>query len=150
MRKILPKIGWILSYFQILVIVPFGTCTQGDDDPWTASLIYSILPLLGLIIILVSNKENRESTSMGLPHIITLIAILWNTPSFWIRCTFQGQHICAGFDKDLINAFGPELWHRFWAPVVTIMGLAFVVLGFRYFKNDKQEYQTKVSTKMQK
>lgn len=132
--KILQRIGWSLSYFQMWVLIPFGTCTQGDDDPWCASLIYAVVPLVGLVLILVSSIKIRRSL-MGIPHFITLILILINTPSYWIRVTFKGQHICAGFDKEYSAAFEPQFWHRLWAPCVTILGLAFVVIGFLYFKN---------------
>jgi len=109
MAKLLQRIGWFLSYFQMVVLIPFGTCTQGDDDPWSASLLYAVVPLIGLILIILSSKATRKSSLMGIPHIFTLFLIIWNTPSYWIRVTFQGQHICAGFEDDLINAFEPAL-----------------------------------------
>jgi uncharacterized membrane protein len=143
--KILQRIGWGLSYFQILVLIPFGTCTQGDDDPWRASLMCSVVPLIGLILILVSSKEVRKSL-MGIPHIFTLLLILWNTPSYWIRVTFQGQHICAGFHNDYMNSFEPELWHRMWAPYVTIIGFAFVLMGAVCLKNHIKERRTNALT----
>ena len=132
--KKLQKIGWILSYFQIIVLMTFGTCTQGDDDPWRASLIYSVVPFLGLILILVSSRNYRRSL-IGIPHILSLFLILYNTPPYWLRVTIQGQHICAGFDKGYGGAYEPQLWHRLWAPWVTILGLSFVVIGFLHLKN---------------
>lgn len=143
--KLLQRIGWFLSYFQIVVLIPFGTCTQGDDDPWAASLFYAVVPLLGLVLILVSSIKIRKSL-MGIPHVLTLSLILWNTPSYWLRVTFQGQHICAGFEEDLINALTPELWHRFWAPVVSIIGLSLVYLGYCQFRYYLKEHRTIGST----
>jgi hypothetical protein len=146
MGKVLSRTGWVLSYFQILLLLPFGTCTGGNDLPWALSILYGVVPLIGLTLILASRRKIRKSTLMGLPHVLTLFLILWETPSYWIRCTFQGQHICAGFSEDYINAFQPELWHRFWAPIVTTLGLAFVVLGFVYFKNYMHYYRTRASS----
>ncbi len=140
--KLLQRAGWFLSYFQIWVLIPFGTCTQGDDDPWAASLFYLTAPLLGLVLILVSSGKIRKSL-MGAPHVITLGLILWNTPSYWLNVTFQGRHICAGYSKWHLNSFEPEIWHRFWAPVVTITGLAFVVTGFIYFRNYIKDHGAK-------
>jgi len=139
--KSLQRIGWLLSYFQLVVLIPFGTCTQGDDGPWSASLFYAVVPLLGLLLISVSTIKIQKSL-MGIPHILTLSLILWNTPYYWIRVAFQGQHICAGFEEDLINSFKPELWHRAWAPIVTVLGLAFVFMGFTCFRNFIKEHRT--------
>ncbi|NTW89026.1 MAG: hypothetical protein HGB26_07900 [Desulfobulbaceae bacterium] len=125
----------------MIVLIPFGTCTQGDDGPWSASFIYSVVPIIGLVLILVSSKKTRESL-MGIPHVLTLLLILLNTPSYWLRVTFQGQHICAGFQKDNINSFQPELWHRLWAPYVTIIGLAFFLMGIVFFKNHIKAHRT--------
>ena len=141
--KLLQRIGWFLTYFQIVVLIPFGTCTQGDDDAWAASILYAVVPLIGLILILVSSKRDNRSSLMGIPHVLTLFLILWNTPSYWIRVTFQGQHICAGFRKWYFASFEPELWHRFWAPIVTVLGLACVVLSFQYFMNYLKDHRTK-------
>jgi hypothetical protein len=66
--KILQRIGWFLSYFQMWVLIPFGTSTQGDDDLWSASFIYAVVPLIGLVLILVSSIKIRKSL-MGIPHI---------------------------------------------------------------------------------
>jgi hypothetical protein len=150
MAKLLQRIGWVLSYFQIVVLIPFGSCTQGDDDPWLASLYYAVVPVIGFILIIATSKGIRKSSLMGIPHIFTLFLIFWNTPSYWIRCTFQGQHICAGFSNDYINGFQPVLWHRFWAPIVTMLGFTCVVLGFIYFKNYIKEYRTSHCSRMQK
>ncbi len=60
MGKGLQRIGWILSYFQIVVLIPFGTCTQGDDDAWAASILYAVVPFIGLILILASSRATRK------------------------------------------------------------------------------------------
>ncbi len=90
--KLLQRIGWFLTYFQIVVLIPFGTCTQGDDDAWAASILYAVVP---------------------------------------------------GFRKWYFGSFEPELWHRFWAPIVTVLGLACVVLSFKYFMNYLKDHRTK-------
>ena len=139
--KFLQRTGWVLSYFMLWVLIPFGTCTQGDDDPWLASFFYSVVPLIGLVLILISSIKIRESR-MGLTHVLTLLLIVFNTPSYWISVTFKGQHICAGFDSYYINSFEPALWHRLWAPYVTILGLAFIVMGITFFKNYIKAHRT--------
>jgi hypothetical protein len=139
--KFLQRTGWVLSYFILWVLIPFGTCTQGDDDPWLASFFYSAVPLLGLVLILISSIKIRESR-MGLTHVLTLLLIVFSTPSYWIRVTFQGQHICTGFDNNCINTFEPEFWHRMWAPYVTILGLIFLFIGIVYYKNHIKAHRT--------
>jgi hypothetical protein len=135
MKKIIEIIGWILSYLHIIAVIPFGTCTQGDDDPWRGSLFFALIALFGFLLIILGSIKSNKKSFMGLPHFFSLILILFNTPSYWIRVTFQGRHICAGFNDEYLNSFDPELWHRFWAPIITIEGLIFVFLGYIFFRN---------------
>ncbi|MGI9332205.1 MAG: hypothetical protein ACR2RL_03525 [Gammaproteobacteria bacterium] len=113
-----------------------GTCTQGDDDPWAASLfIYLPLLCVALCLAYLGLPNARVLRWLTLPHAFTLIiALMWVTP-YLLGATFGGEHMCTVREG---SYYGVEMaaFQPYWAPIQLA---ALGVLGFviwRYWSVD--------------
>ena len=143
MKTALIIIGWIFSYMNIIALVPFGTCTQGDDDPWKASFFYAGIALIGLLILLVGLRDNNKYPVFGVPHLLSIILILWNITPYWTRTTFQGQHVCTVFTGVDFSDFETKIWHRLWAPLITTLEIVFIMISYKGLKSYIKKYRLK-------
>lgn len=125
--------GWILSLSLFIGIAGplFGTCTQGDDDPWLASLfVLAPVGLAGLVMAASGAKSGRRYSLFAIPHIATLMLGGQLIPIYFSQTTIKGIHVCAvregGFE------YSASLAQQLWAPswFIVLLVLVYVILLF--------------------
>ena len=123
-------VGWLLTYSLPIALIAFGTVTQGDDDAWRVSLfLLSPIAVIGCLMLSILRKKAKSFRWMGAIHIITILLAVVILPGYWARVTIARDHIGAGFNSDYVGAFEPEIWHCWWAPVMTLLVVWVALLG---------------------
>jgi hypothetical protein len=135
MRGAAAAVGWVGTWSWPVLYLPhvLGSCTQGSEDPWLASLvIYLPALLLMLAVASLGIRGARWLRWLTLPHLITLLLALYMvTPYLW-GTTILGHHLCtvrdglAGFD-----AYERSMFAVLWAP---LQFAALCVLGYTVYR----------------
>lgn len=123
-------LGWFFTFAIIPAALAFGTCNQGDDSPWLVSLLfYCPIAVLGSVLLWRGASWILADYLIVLPHLGTGL-LLWHIlPPYWERCTFGGQHICAGMSADY-GEIKASWGHPFWAPILTAIFLFVIFVAF--------------------
>ena len=122
----------LIILFDLLVSLGavLGTCTQGDDGRFYASIMYdaqycsfsSIVRLL---------RENRGSKFIWITPLIALLAAMSVTYSwapFVIETTIEGHHLCGKeFDSNLRES---DVWSRGIPTLHIVLSLVIFMLSF--------------------
>jgi hypothetical protein len=133
MRAVL---GWILSLALLVGIAGplFGTCTQGDDSPWSAGLfVYAPVGLVGLVVAAADAKSGRLYGLLAVPHFATLILGIQFIPAYFLQTTIRGIHVCSvreGHGFDASASIAQQLWAPLWFGILLVV--AYVV--FLYWR----------------
>ncbi len=124
----------ILLYgFWVSLGAVSGTCTQGDDGRFYASIMYgSVLFILIMVRLL---RENRGLQFIWImPFIALLVALLvaMSVTYFWapfvIETTIEGHHLCGKeFDSHLAES---DVWSRSISTLHIVFSLAIFMLSF--------------------
>ncbi|MGL1044962.1 hypothetical protein ACSTD6_22485, partial [Vibrio vulnificus] len=106
-----------------------GTCTQGDDGRFYASIMYG--SVLFILIIVRLLRENRGSQLIWTTPLIALLAAMSIT-YFWapfvIETTVEGHHLCGKeFDSHLVES---DVWSRSIPTLHIVVSLAIFMLSF--------------------
>lgn len=123
--------GWFLSLALLIGIAGplFGTCTQGDDDPWLAGLfVLAPVGLVGLAIAATGAKLGRFYSLLAIPHVATLLLGGLFIPTYFLHTTIRGLHVCSvreggGFDTPA--SIAQQLWAPLWFCILLVV--AYVV-----------------------
>ncbi|WP_394388318.1 hypothetical protein [Shewanella woodyi] len=103
-----------------------GTCTQGDDARFYASLLYGT-PLFLLLILRVAFDKNRILFKRI--NVVAALLLMTSVSYFWmplmIDTTIKGHHLCGGDFDSYIN--GSYALERF-IPVLHIFSSLFVLV----------------------
>ncbi|EGQ7821222.1 hypothetical protein C4D09_RS23580 [Vibrio parahaemolyticus] len=106
-----------------------GTCTQGDDGRFYASIMYG--SVLFILIIVRLLRENRGSKFIWITPLIALLAAMSVTYSwapFVIETTIEGHHLCGKeFDSHLVES---DVWSRSIPTLHIVFSLAIFMLSF--------------------
>lgn len=134
-------LAWLLTYALPIALIAFGTVTQGDDDAWWGSLfIIAPVATIGCLMLSLTSGSIRRYRWMSVFHLVTVLLASTILPGYWVRVTIARDHIGAGFSTDYVRSFDPELWHFWWAPVMTGLVAWVIFLTVRAFRT-KQEAQ---------
>ncbi len=124
----------ILLYgFWVSLGAVSGTCTQGDDGRFYASIMYgSVLFILIMVRLL---RENRGLQFIWITPLIALLVALLVAMSvtyFWapfvIETTIEGHHLCGKeFDSHLAES---DVWSRSIPTLHIFFSLAIFMLSF--------------------
>lgn len=106
-----------------------GTCTQGDDGRFYASIMYG--SVLFILIIVRLLRENRGSISIWIKPLIALLAAM-SVTYFWapfvIETTIEGHHLCGKeFDSHLVAS---DVWFRGIPTLHIVFSLVIFMLSF--------------------
>ena len=135
-------LAWLLTYALPIALIAFGTVTQGDDDAWWGSLfVFAPVATVGCLILALTVRSVRCYRWMSTPHLLTALLAIKLLPGYWTRVTIARDHIGAGFSPDYVGAFDPELWHFWWAPVMTALVAWVIFLAVRAFRTKKEAEQ---------
>jgi hypothetical protein len=129
--------GWVLSLALLIGIAGplFGTCTQGDDDPWLAGLfVFAPLGLAGLAMAASGARLGRRYSLFAIPHIATLMLGAQFIPSYFSQTTIKGVHVCSvraggGFEDPA------SLAQQLWAPSWFMVSLVLVYVVFLFWRS---------------
>ena len=120
----------ILLYgFWVSLGAVSGTCTQGDDGRFYASIMYgSVLFILIMVRLL---HENRGLQFIWITPLIALLVAM-SVTYFWapfvIETTIEGHHLCGKeFDSHLA---GSDVWSRSIPTLHIVFSLAIFMLSF--------------------
>ncbi|TOH75087.1 hypothetical protein CGI74_23175 [Vibrio parahaemolyticus] len=106
-----------------------GTCTQGDDGRFYASIMYG--SVLFILIIVRLLRESRGSKFICITPLIALLAAM-SVTYFWapfvIEITIEGHHLCGKeFDSHLVES---DVWSRSIPALHIVFSLAIFMLSF--------------------
>ncbi len=106
-----------------------GTCTQGDDGRFYASIMYG--SVLFILIIVRLLRENRGSIFIWIKPLIALLAAM-SVTYFWapfvIETTIEGHHLCGKeFDYHLVAS---DVWFRGIPTLHIVFSLVIFMLSF--------------------
>src|SRR5437868_11338915 len=116
--RALATFGWLFSLGLLVGIAAplFGTCIQGDDGPWMASLIvYAPVGLLGLIVAWRAPQAGRQFCWLAAPHILTIALGCYFVPFYSLKTTFGGLDVCSAREGGFYGVPTTVL-QRLWAP----------------------------------
>ncbi len=107
-----------------------GTCTQGDDGRFYASIIYSLV--LGLPIVVALKRGYKDTKFIWISPLIALLSAMLVT-YFWmplvIETTIKGHHLCGKiFDSYLGEIY---LFERAIPMIHIVSSLAIFMLSLR-------------------
>ena len=132
--RTLAVFGWLLSLGLLMGIAGplFGTCTQGSDDPWTASLIfYAPIGLFGLLLAWRGSPTGHHFCWLAAPHILTLALGSYFVPVY-LQTTFGDQDVCSVREGASYGITVTAL-QRAWAPSWFCFLVALVWVFSRYW-----------------
>ena len=106
-----------------------GTCTQGDDGRFYASIMSG--SVLFIVIMLRLLRENRGSKFIWIMPLIALLGAM-SVTYFWapfvIETTIEGHHLCGKeFDSHLVES---DVWSRSIPTLHIVFSLAIFMLSF--------------------
>ncbi len=121
----------LIILFGLLVSLGavLGTCTQGDDGRFYASITYG--SVLFILIIVRLLRENRGSKFIWITPLIALLAAM-SVTYFWapfvIETTIEGHHLCGKeFDSHLGES---DAWSRGIPMLHIVLSLVIFMLSF--------------------
>ena len=136
--QLITVLGWLLTYLLPLALIANGTANQGDDSPWAVSFfVLSPLILLGLCLLLCTRRYWHYFRWMGLYHILSILLGIIILPQYWQNVTFNGSHIASGMSDDYIDSFEPEVWHYYWAPLLSFYLLTVTYITYQSWKSPR-------------
>lgn len=130
--------GWVLSLALLIGIAGplFGTCTQGDDDPWLAGLfVLAPIGLVGLAVAAAGSKLGRPYSLLAVPHVATLILGAQFIPTYFSQTTIRGIHVCSvreGSGFDIPASIAQQLWAPSWLGILLVL----VYVVFLYWRKN--------------
>ncbi len=106
-----------------------GTCTQGDDGRFYASIMYG--SVLFILIIVRLLRESRGSKFIWITPLIALLGAM-SVTYFWapfvIETTIEGHHLCGKeFDSHLVES---DVWSRSIPALHIVFSLVIFILSF--------------------
>ena len=106
-----------------------GTCTQGDDGRFYASIMYgSVLFILIIVRLLRENRGSRFIWIMPLIALLGAMSVTYFWTPFVIETTIKGHHLCGKeFDSHLVES---DVWSRSIPTLHIVFSLAIFVLSF--------------------
>ncbi|MBY7705136.1 hypothetical protein [Vibrio harveyi] len=116
----------ILLYgFWVSLGAVSGTCTQGDDGRFYASIMYgSVLFILIMVRLL---RENRGLQFIWITPLVAMSVTYFWAP-FVIETTIEGHHLCGKeFDSHLAES---DVWSRSIPTLHIVFSLAIFMLSF--------------------
>jgi len=137
--RTLAVFGWLFSLGLLMGIAGplFGTCTQGDDGPWIASLtFYAPIGLFGLLLAWRGAQAGRHFCWLAAPHILTLALGSYFVP-LYLQTTFGGQDVCSVREGGSYGITVTVL-QRAWAPSWFCLLVALVWVFSRYWLADSE------------
>ncbi|EGQ8033631.1 hypothetical protein ABWK96_004521 [Vibrio parahaemolyticus] len=106
-----------------------GTCTQGDDGHFYASIMYG--SVLFILIIVKLLRRNRDSKFIWITPLIALLAAM-SVTYFWapfvIETTIEGHHLCGKEFDSHLGEF--DVWSRSIPTLHIVFSLAIFMLSF--------------------
>ncbi len=106
-----------------------GTCTQGDDGRFYASIMYgSVLFILIIVRLLRENRGSRFIWIMPLIALLGAMSVTYFWAPFVIETIIEGHHLCGKeFDSHLVES---DVWSRSIPTLHIVFSLAIFVLSF--------------------
>ena len=130
-------IGWLVSLGLLLGAAGplFGTCTQGADGPWIASLIfYGPIGIAGLAIAYFGAPLGRQYLWLAAPHILTFALLVYFIPLYLTNTTISGIPVCNVREGHGIGEPASML-QRLWAPVWVLFTLGLLGVVWQYWRS---------------
>ncbi|MBE4526116.1 hypothetical protein HJ003_23190 [Vibrio parahaemolyticus] len=106
-----------------------GTCTQGDDGRFYASIMYgSVLFILIIVKLLRGNRDSKFIWITPLIALLVVISVTYFWAPFVIEATIEGHHLCGKeFDSHLGKS---DVLSRSIPTLHIVFSLAIFILSF--------------------
>ena len=132
-------VGWLLSLGLLLGVAGplFGTCTQGSDDPWIASLIvYAPIGIVGVVLAAWTARIGRSFYWLATPHVLTLGLGVYLVPFYFWFTTIGGIDVCSAREGTSFD-IAPTLVQRLWAPTWLVLLVILVMVVNSYWRANR-------------
>jgi len=139
--------GWVLSWFLLLLAVPavqMTTCTMGKDDTWLTSLLV-FAPLCAMVLgaIALTPAHHSKFRWFSIPLLVIVPYCGLFAGKFLIGTSLQGHHLCSTLTGDLTGFDGYERssWEPMWAPLqlALLAGYAWLAISSWLVRTPQRE-----------